>query len=85
MVVNDIRISKKIKNKGYFIIEKVIMKCEKITERFLKKGLVSSYKSKNVVTLGWPRFQFLAIMEGENVAVLRQSDAFETKYFEFLY
>ena len=51
MVVNDIRISKKMKNKGYFIIEKVIMKCEKITERFLKKGLVSSYKSKNVVTL----------------------------------
>ena len=52
MVVNDIRISQKMKNKHYFSIGKGIMKCEKITERLLNKGLISSYKSKNVVILG---------------------------------
>ena len=52
MVVSEIPISQKMKNKAYLSIEKSVMKCEKITGRLLIKALVSSYKIKNRVILG---------------------------------
>ena len=61
------------------------MSCEKLTERSLNKGSASSYKSKNRVVLEWPRLRFLAIKVVEIRAILGQSEAFETKYIEFLY
>ena len=49
---NDIRISRKMKNKGWLSIEKNIMKCKKITVKSLNKVLLSIYQSKNVTILG---------------------------------
>ena len=60
------------------------MKCEKITCCSIVV-LVSSYKSKNGVNLGWHSLWFLAIGVGEIGTILAQSEVFETKYIEFLY
>ena len=58
---------------------------QNLTVKLLNKISISSYRSKNVIALEQPLFQFLAIRESENVAILRQSVAFETKDNEFLY
>ena len=57
---------------------------QNLTVKLLNKISISSYRSKNVIALEQPLFQFLAIRESENVAILRQSVAFETKDNEFL-
>ena len=74
-----------MKNKGYLSIENIITKFEKIMERSFDKVSVSSCMSKNGVILGWSGLRFLAIRVVEIEAILSQSDAFETKYIEFLY
>ena len=58
---------------------------QNLTVKLLNKISISSYRSKNVIALEQPLFQFLAIRESENVAILRQSVALETKDNEFLY
>ena len=58
---------------------------QNLTVKLLNKISISSYRSKNVIALEQPLFQLLAIRESENVAILRQSVAFETKDNEFLY
>ena len=58
---------------------------QNLTVKLLNKISISSYRSKNVIALEQSLFQFLAIRESENVAILRQSVAFETKDNEFLY
>ena len=57
---------------------------QNLTVKLLNKISISSYRSKNVIALEQSLFQFLAIRESENVAILRQSVAFETKDNEFL-
>ena len=63
--------------------EKGFRKCEKINERSFNKVSFSSKKSKNAVVYG--SLRFLAIRVAETGAILGQSEAFETKYIEFLY
>ena len=58
---------------------------QNLTVKLLNKISISSYRSKNVIALEQSLFQFLAIRESENVAILRQSVAFETKDNESLY
>ena len=55
MVVNATKISKKMKNKSQLSVEKYIMKREKIIESSLDKVSVSSYKSKDGISLEQPR------------------------------
>ena len=57
---------------------------QNLTVKLLNKISISSYRSKNVIALEQSLFQFLAIRESENVAIPRQSVAFETKDNEFL-
>ena len=61
MVVNAIKISKKMKNKSQLSVEKDIMKREKIIEISLDKVSVSSYKSKDGVSLEQPRLRRLRL------------------------
>ena len=57
----------------------------KITEILLNKVFVSSCKSKNGVILQWSRLWFLATRVVGIGAIRGHSEAFETKYIEFLY
>ena len=65
MVMNDIKISQKLKNKGQLSIEKDIMKCKTITARLLIKASVFLFikVNRNAAILGQPGFQLLAIRE----------------------
>ena len=60
ITVSAIKISQKMASKNYLSKEKDVMKCEKITERSLKKVSVYIQKSKNGVILELPRLWFLA-------------------------
>ena len=79
IVLNDVQISQKMKNKKHFCIEKDIMKREEITVKSLSKVSVSSYKSKNVTVLEWTRFQFITIRVAENAVIIGEPDTFERK------
>ena len=78
IVLNDVQISQKMKNKKQFCIEKD-MKREEITVKSLSKVSVSSYKSKNVTVLEWTRFQFITIRVAENAVIIGEPDTFERK------
>ena len=57
MVLNDIKISQKMKNKSQLGIEKDVMKCKKNNSSCSMTFQVFSYKNKNGVMLGQPRIQ----------------------------
>ena len=61
------------------------MKCEKLTKTSPNKLSVSSYKSKNVIILRWPRLQVLAVSVVEIGVIQEQSEELEIKYIKILY
>ena len=74
MVVNATKISKKMKNKSQLSVEKYIMKREKIIERSLDKVSVSSYKSKDGISLEQPRLLRLRLEQLQcNLRRLKQN------------
>ena len=74
MVVNATKISKKMKNKSQLSVEKYIMKREKIIESSLDKVSVSSYKSKDGISLEQPRLLRLRLEQLQcNLRRLKQN------------
>ena len=84
--MNNIRIFQKLENKGYLIIEKDIIKREKITLSSLNKVSVSSntsrWKFSGPTTT---KVSVLAARVMGNSAILEQPETLYKKYFEFLY
>ena len=75
MVVNTMKISRKMKSKNWLSIEKGITRHKKISERSLKKVSVSSYKSDNEAILEWSNLWSLAMRVVEIGVILGQSEA----------
>ena len=83
IAMNATKISLKMKNKSWLSIEKYIMKCEKVNETSLNRFQFLVLRVK--MGYSQSRLRFLTIRVVEIGAILGQSEAFETKYKEFLY
>ena len=76
---NDLRVSHKMKNKGYLSVGKYIINCK---VAFIRSLVLAIRVEKYAAKQGQPRILFLAERVEENTEILGPPDTFEINYLE---